>query len=210
MEVRYSFQLRKRLGLLIFFPDTHEGHMSLLPSVLVVLLALSVATSASSTWKGFFCHKNCTQCYWSFDYNDCWVAAGRYQNKNFNAYALDVIVSDTSKGFNFTVLFYDNDTSCSQPEHVVALIPGCPPDTCCSIDTVSLDNKLEFQAFSVLDWPESSPSPSPSPKPCDDDSKPPLWSIIVMAGLGGISAVLLVLVGLTYYMMRRRQYDTLN
>jgi hypothetical protein len=44
---------------------------------------------------------------------------------------------------------------------------------------------------------------SPSPKLCDD-SNLPLWSFIVMVGLGGISAVLLVLVGLMDEMMRRR------
>jgi hypothetical protein len=181
---------------------------------MLVLLAVAVrTTSAASPWMGFLCPKDsCPHCYYGFQ--TCFATAGQYQNENFAAFSLEPIASDTAEGFNFTVLFYNN-ASCSGLEQVVARTPSCALGACCAtgLVTLHLNSDVEFHAFTVLNMTSStSPSPSPTPKPCDsDDDKPPLWTVIVMAALGGSSAVLLVVaVGLVCCLVKRGQYQTLN
>jgi hypothetical protein len=180
-------------------------------AVMLVLLAVAVGTvSAAASWRGFFCPASCPQCFYGFDYQTCFAKGGQYQNESFTSFSLEAIASDTAKGFNFTVLFY-NDASCSGPEQVVTRTPSCALGACCATGLITLGSDWEFHGFTVANvtaWT----SPSPTPKPCDsDDDTPPLWTVIVMAALAGTSAMLLVVaVGLVCCLVKRGQYQTLN
>jgi hypothetical protein len=175
----------------------------------LVVLAVVIPTVAAGPFavdaplQAFVCQWGCPSCAdtennsgYPFKLNSCGTD-GSTQGKNFTSFT---ITNATAEADSFSFIFFD-DRNCSKE---ITRTPACSLSTCCPVNFTL--GSMHFKAFRVRSavWPSPSPSPSPAHNHSGDENVPPLWTIIVMASLGGVAALLLVIVVVLVVLVCRR------